>query len=133
MKLAVVVLMAASCSGLMVAPLPATGGAQRCVSPNMMWRGAKGVPKGKVPDKTKRDDKSWGPLEWFSELAGGSEEADTGPKFGGRATKGSGPGGVYQKVDDSGNWQGDRRIIKPNNKKTKNDGAKFNPLDASTW
>ena len=27
-----------------------------CASPAMLWRGAKGIPKGKVPDKTKADE-----------------------------------------------------------------------------
>ena len=69
--------------------------------------------------------KSWGLYEWLSDtLGGGSDEADTGPKFGKNVnTRGS---------DANGNFKGDRRIFsKP--KKTVNDGAKFNPLDASTW
>ena len=128
MKLAVVMLMAASCSGLMVAPLPATGGAQRCVSPNMMWRGAKGVPKGEVPKNTKADDKSWGLYAWLSDtLGGGTDEADTGPRFGkfNMNSRGS---------DADGNFKGDRRVFSDKaKKKTANEGAKFNPFDASTW
>jgi len=93
----------------------------------MLWRGAKGIPKGKVPDKTKADDKSWGLYEFLSDtLGGGSDEPDTGPKFGkNMRVKGA---------DDRGNFKGDRRVFGQNaNKKTVNDGAKWNPLDASTW
>ena len=92
----------------------------------MMWRGAKGIPKGKVPETTKADDKSWGLYEWLSDtLGGGSDEVDTGPKFG-RNAKSRG-------VDVNGNFAGDRRIVSNKAKKTANDGVKFNPLDASTW
>lgn len=92
----------------------------------MLWRGAKGVPKGKVPDKTKADDKSWGLYEWLSDtLGGGSDEADTGPKFGKNInSRGS---------DATGNFKGDRRVVSSKSKKTVNEGVKFNPLDASTW
>ena len=92
----------------------------------MLWRGAKGIPKGNVPDtKGKKDDKSWGMGEWFAELAGGSDAPDTGPKLGGRGNR--------RGSDEAGNYQGDRRVFNSNKKKTVNDGAKFNPLDASTW
>ena len=135
----------------------------RTSSPSMLWRGAKGIPKGNVPDtKGKkecakamlehhtrmrsrcvsrpllfsssvhpttalhRSDKSWGLGEWFSELAGGADAPDTGPKLGG--------GGYSRGVDDAGNFQGDRRFFKNEKKKTVNDGGvKFNPLDASPW
>lgn len=69
--------------------------------------------------------KSWGLYEWLSNtVGGGSEEADTGPKFGKNA-RGRG-------FDANGNFAGDRRII-TKQKKTVNEGVKFNPLDASTW
>ena len=48
------------CSAFTVAPAAAPARSSRTSSPAMLWRGAKGVPKGKVPEKTKGDDKSWG-------------------------------------------------------------------------
>jgi len=92
----------------------------------MMWRGAKGIPKGKVPETTKPDDKSWGLYEFLSTALGGdSDGPDTGPKFG-KNMKAKG-------ADDRGNFKGDRRIIRNNGKKTVNEGAKFNIFDGSTW
>ena len=92
----------------------------------MMWRGAKGVPKGKVPENTKADDKSWGLYEWLSDtLGGGSDEADTGPKFGKNANA--------RGVDSNGNFAGDRRIATKQKKTINDGGVKFNPFDASTW
>ena len=95
----------------------------RCSEPTMR----KFEPKEgwKVREGTKADDKSWGVFEWAAKTFGNDSDApDTGPKLGGktRSTR-----------DDDGNWQGDRRIIKNAGKKTANEGAKFNPLDASTW
>ena len=129
-------LLISSCSGFMISPSPVISPAplsshkallRSAEPPLMRWRGAKGIPKGKVPDtKGKKDDKSWGPLEWFAELAGADgDDPDTGPKLGGRSSK--------RGMDESGNFKGDRRIINSKTKKTANEGAKFNPLDASTW
>lgn len=110
----------------------------------MMWRGAKGIPKGKVPETTKADDKSWGLLEWFSDMAGGADEPDAGPNLGG-GRRTAETGGARrnrsakqvvrnERFDDAGNWKGDRRVAPKSAKKTVNDGAvKFNPFDASTW
>lgn len=84
----------------------------------------------KVREGTKADDKSWGILEWAAKNLGGSSEAvDMGPRSNrNRRTKTDIP------TDDSGNWNGDRRVFSNQKKKTVNDGGiKFNPLDASTW
>merc|ERR1719353_1328817 len=126
---AVLCLLAATASwAFVVAPLTPSFAAARCsAAPTMLWRGANGIPKGKVPDtKGKGDDKSWGLYEWLSDnLGGGSDGLDTGPKFGkGASAKGS---------DANGNFKGDRRVFSNKGKKTANDGVKFNPLDASTW
>jgi len=126
-----VMLLVGQCShvgAFVIAPLPSSHApsSSRVAQPAMLWRGAKGIPKGKVPENTKADDKSWGLYEFLSNtLGGGSDEPDTGPKFGKNVQS--------RGADDAGNFKGDRRIFSKNAKKTANDGAKWNPLDASTW
>ena len=72
-----------------------------------------------------RRSKSWGLYAWLSDnLGSGSDAPDTGPQFGKNAGK--------KGLDANGNFQGDRRVA-TNRKKTANEGAKFNPFDASTW
>ena len=119
-------ILASASAAFTASPLKACDGASRvsrCSEPTMR----KFEPKEgwKVREGTKADDKSWGLFEWASNTFGSDSKApDTGPKLGGgaRATR-----------DDDGNWKGDRRIVKDSGKKTANEGAKFNPLDASTW
>ena len=127
MRLPIALLLVAGGSAFIVAP-PAATAHSRSTTPTMLWRGAKGIPKGKIPEKTKADDKSWGLLEFFSDIAGGSDEPDAGPKLG-KASQAD----RFFRYDESGNWKGDRRTTPSTRKKTVNEGAKFNPFDASTW
>mmetsp|Transcript_9431 Transcript_9431/g.19299 ORF Transcript_9431/g.19299 Transcript_9431/m.19299 type:complete len:141 (-) Transcript_9431:360-782(-) len=135
---AALALLVTGCSSFLVALPPTTQvcprycpcapQASRSMAPSMMWRGAKGIPKGKVPDNYngKADDKSWGLYEFLSNAMGGSEdEPDTGPMFGKNQNQ--------KGADKRGNFKGDRRVLSSRTKKTANEGAKFNLLDASTW
>ena len=109
----------------MRAQMEAEGTTFRQTTAELESKKKKKRPAGWKKGDTKKDDKSWGMGEWFAELAGGSDAPDTGPKLGGRGNR--------RGSDEAGNYQGDRRVFNSNKKKTVNDGAKFNPLDASTW
>ena len=143
-----VMLLVGQCShvgAFVIAPLPSSHApsSSRVAQPAMLWRGAKGIPKGKVPENTKADEcehtystpiahlqnespartscitccltrvlrvpspgrsKSWGLYEFLSNtLGGGSDEPDTGPKFGKNVQS--------RGADDAGNFKGDRRIF----------------------
>lgn len=109
----------ASVSAALLVGAPVTA-PQRVPAPSMMWRGA-GLPKGKVPETDKSDDKSWGLGELFSGWGKSDDAPDAGPKLGGRKK---------QSDDRFDSSRFDRRGLE-NKKAVKPSG--INPLDPSTW